>query len=93
MLRTGGRYVLGGMVNPDSDVTVDANLILRQWITLRGVHNYHPRHLLQALDFVLSNRGRFPFGELVDATFSLSELGAAFRQASERSVLRAAIVP
>jgi len=93
MLRTGGRYVVGGLVNPCADVTIDANLILRQWITLCGVHNYHPRHLVQALDFVMANRHRFPFAEIVDATFSLSQLDVAFRKASERSVLRAAIVP
>lgn len=37
MLRTGGRYVIGGLVNPNADVTLDANLLLRRWITLRGV--------------------------------------------------------
>jgi putative phosphonate catabolism associated alcohol dehydrogenase len=93
MLRTGGRYVLGGLVNPGAHVTLDANLILRQWITVRGVHNYHPRHLVQALDFVVEARGRFPFAELVDARFGLGELGVAFRKAGQRSVLRAAIVP
>jgi alcohol dehydrogenase len=93
MLRIGGRYVLGGLVNPGADVTIDANVLLRQWITLRGVHNYHPRHLVQALDFVMVNRTRFPFRDLVDSRFPLEELDAAFRQASARSVLRAAIVP
>jgi alcohol dehydrogenase len=93
LLRTGGRYVLGGLVNPDARVTIDANVILRQWITLRGVHNYHPRHLVQALDFVMANRARVPFRDLVDSRFPLEELGVAFRRAAERSVLRAAIVP
>jgi putative phosphonate catabolism associated alcohol dehydrogenase len=93
MLRVGGRYVIGGLVNPDANVTLDANLILRQWITLRGVHNYHPRHLIQALDFVVAQRRRFPFKDIVDSRFSLPELGTAFTKAAERSVLRAAIVP
>src|SRR5262249_10920733 len=93
MLRSGGRYTIAGLVNPNADVTIDANLVLRRCVTLRGVHNYHPRHLVQALHFVVANRGRFPFADLVDATFPLSQLGAAFRRASERSVLRAAIVP
>ena len=26
MLRVGGRYVLGGLVNPNADVTIDATL-------------------------------------------------------------------
>ena len=93
MLRTGGRYVIGGLANPGSDFTIDGNEILRKWITLKGVHNYHPRHLVQALDFVMTNRDRFPFADIVDSKFSLEELDEAFAKAAERSVLRAAIVP
>src|SRR5262249_10184142 len=93
MLRTGGRYVLGGLVNPDANVTIDANMLVKRWVTMRGIHNYHPRHLIQALDFVMTNRGRFPFKEIVDSKFALKHLDAAFKKASERTVLRAAIVP
>jgi threonine dehydrogenase-like Zn-dependent dehydrogenase len=93
----GARFFIGldsgAVVNPDAHVTLDANLLVKKWITLRGIHNYHPRHLVQALDFVLSNRRRFPFHEIVDSRFSLQELDLAFKRASERTVLRAAIVP
>ncbi len=93
MLSVGGRYVIAGLVNPDDNITIDGNEILRKLITLKGVHNYHPRHLIQALDFVLANLERFPFKDLVDSRFSLEELDEAFSIAAERSVLRAAIVP
>ena len=93
MVRTGGRYVLGGLVNPDAFVRLDANKILRKLITLSGVHNYHPRHLIQALDFVHVNRKRFPFHALVDGKYSLEQVGQAMQDAAERKVLRAAIVP
>lgn len=93
MLRIGGRYVLGGLVNPDSHFTIDGNELVRKWLTLRGIHNYHPRHLIQALDFVIANRTRFPFAEIVDSKFSLEQLNEAFTKAADRSVLRAAIVP
>ncbi len=93
MLRVGGRYVLGGLVNPNANVTIDANVLLRRWITMRGIHNYHPRHLIQALDFVMANRKRFPFKDIVDSKFALKDLDIAFKRASERTVLRAAIVP
>ena len=43
-------------------------------MTLRGIHNYHPRHLVQALDFVMANRGRFPFADIVDSRFALKDL-------------------
>lgn len=93
MVRTGGRYVLGGLVNPDAFVKIDANKILRKLITLSGVHNYHPRHLIQALDFVHTNRKRFPFHELVDGKYKLEQVGQAMKDAADRKVLRAAIVP
>ena len=92
MLRTGGRYVLGGLVDPDANVTLDANLLVKRWITLRGIHNYHPRHLIQALDFVIANRSRFPF-KTRRFEIRLKEIDVAFKKASERAVLRAAIVP
>jgi threonine dehydrogenase-like Zn-dependent dehydrogenase len=93
MLRTGGHYVLGGVVNPDSFVSIDVNQILRKLITLRGVHNYHPRHLIEALDFVTVNRHRFPFKDLVDGVYPLDKVGEAMKDAEDRKVLRAAIVP
>ena len=92
MLRTGGRYVLGGLVNPGALVSIDANVLVKRLVTMRGVHNYHPRHLIQALEFVMANRGRFPFKAIVEAKFPLCEVGVAFKKASERSVIRAAIV-
>jgi hypothetical protein len=80
-------------VNPNDQFTVDGNEILRKLIVLKGVHNYHPRHLIQALDFVMANRTRFPFKDLVDSKFNLEQLDLAFARAAERSVLRAAVVP
>jgi len=93
MLRPGGTYVIAGVVNPRSDVTIDANLLLKKMLTLRGVHNYHPRNLLEALDFVVGNRERYPFGDLVDAKYPLAQVGDAMSAAANRRVLRAAIVP
>lgn len=93
MLRIGGRYTLAGLVNPGSTFQLDGNDLIRKWITVRGIHNYHPRHLIQALDFVVAQRARFPFVELVDAVFPLERIDEAFAQAGARTVLRAAITP
>ncbi|MGO1117657.1 zinc-binding dehydrogenase [Rhodovibrionaceae bacterium A322] len=93
MLSVAGRYIIAGLVNPNDEIRIDGNQILRKWITLKGVHNYHPKHLIQALDFVMANRDRFPFKELVDSRFSLEELDDAFAKAADRRVMRAAIVP
>lgn len=93
LLRTGGRYSLAGVVNPGAMVMIDANQILRRCLTLSGAHNYHPRHLLQILDFVVANCDRFPFRKRVDARYPLERIQDAFEDAAQRRVLRAAIVP
>ena len=88
ILGVGGRYVIGGLVTPNNTFTLDGNELLRKLITVKGVHNYHPRHLIQALDFVVANRKRFPFKDLVDAKFPLEGLNEAFTKAANRTVLR-----
>jgi putative phosphonate catabolism associated alcohol dehydrogenase len=92
-LRPGGRLIVAGTVNPGSTVTLDANAILRRCATLVGVHNYHPRHLVQALAFVVGHRDRYPFDALVDGRYPLSAVGDAMADAAAHRVLRAAIVP
>lgn len=93
MLRIGGRYVLAGFVGPGANINIDAHDLVKKWISIRGIHNYHPRHLIQALDFVMSNRDRFPFKDIVDSKFRLDQLDEAFAKAASHQVLRAAIVP
>ncbi|MAV36956.1 MAG: hypothetical protein CMJ59_16030 [Planctomycetaceae bacterium] len=93
MLRKGGRYTTAGLVSPGADITFDANLLVQRMITLRGIHNYHPRHLIQAHDFVLRERTNLPFGELIEACFPLAQINHAFRQAADRSVMRACVTP
>ncbi|MCX8146505.1 MAG: zinc-binding dehydrogenase [Azovibrio sp.] len=92
-LRIGGRYVLAGVVNPQARVTLDANLIVKKLLGLHGVHNYHPRHLIEALEFVAANRARYPFHDLVDGKYPLENVNQAMADAAARRVLRAAIVP
>lgn len=93
LLRNGGTCVLAGVVNPGSNVNVDANLLLRKCLTVRGVHNYHPRHLVEAMQFAASNRERFPLHGLVDGKYPLEHIGEAFADAAAHRVLRAAILP
>jgi len=93
MVRKGGRYVVAGLVFPGAQVAFDANLVVQRCVTVVGVHNYHPRHLVQALDFVARHRRALPLHDVVDSRFSLEELDLAFSRAAERQVLRAAIVP
>lgn len=51
-LGVGGTAVLVGSVAPAGTVTLDPEWVVRGWRTIRGVHNYQPRHLERAVAFV-----------------------------------------
>lgn len=92
-LQIGGRYILAGLVYPDANFTVDGAKIVRKMLTLHGIHNYQPRHLVQAVDFVSRYRLEFPFEELVSEYYSLDEINTAFVVAQSGEAIRVAIKP
>ena len=53
-VRVGGVYVWVGMVTPQSELPITGEQVVRKCLTIRGVHNYAPRHLRQAVDFICS---------------------------------------
>jgi putative phosphonate catabolism associated alcohol dehydrogenase len=93
LLRTGGRYVWVGAVFPGRPLSIAAETIVRNLLSIQGVHNYAPKDLRRALDFLRQNHARFPFEELVAETFALEDADAAFDHASRTSALRVAVRP
>ena len=93
LLRIGGRLVTVGLVFPHATITLDGMQIVTRMLRIKGIHNYHGRHLIEAMRFVTEARGRYPFRELVTARFPLSEINTAFTAAQDRSNIRVAVVP
>ena len=91
-LRIGGRYLIAGMVNPGSDLGIDGNQLIRKCLTVKGIHNYKPDHLGQALSFLDKYFRKYPFAELVGRRFSLDEINEAIRVAASGKHLRVGIV-
>jgi threonine dehydrogenase-like Zn-dependent dehydrogenase len=90
-LDVGGHLVLAGSVFPGPAVPLDPERVVRNLLTVTGVHNYRPEHLGQAVAFLSEHHERYPFAELVAAPFGLSELERAF--AATGPALRQAIDP
>jgi putative phosphonate catabolism associated alcohol dehydrogenase len=90
----GGVLVLVGSVSSGPELPIDPERLVRRLLTVRGVHNYAPRHLEQAARFLATTWSRYPFAEQVGLTFPLSSvdeaLGAA---ASPASPPRVALIP
>jgi alcohol dehydrogenase len=93
LLLIGGRYVLVGCVSPVPPVAIDPEMIVRRLITLRGVHNYAPDDLAQAVAFLSRHHEDFPFHELVRGSFDLESVQCAFEYAVRTRSPRVAVVP
>ena len=91
-LDIGGRLVLAGSVMPAPALHVDAETVVRRWLTITGVHNYEPHHLAEAVDFLDRTRDRHPWAALVTAPLPLSRIAEAL-QPAPAPALRTAIAP
>lgn len=93
VLRIGARYLIAGLVTPGSTVDVDGNMITRKCLTIRGIHNYRPEHLGQALRFLERHHRKYPYADLVGVTYPLAEIDEAVRVADAGAHIRVGIRP
>lgn len=93
LARTGGTVALAGTVAPVGAVPLDPEQVVRRMLTIRGVHNYHPRDLATALKFLAGPGRGFPWHELVIAEYPLDEAERAFTHAHGNPGVRVAVVP
>jgi alcohol dehydrogenase len=91
--RVGGTVLLAGTVAPTPAVPLDPEAVVRRMLTIRGVHNYHPRDLESALSFLAGPGRAFPFDRLVVARYPLAEAERAFATAHTSPGYRIAVVP
>ncbi|GAA3526430.1 alcohol dehydrogenase catalytic domain-containing protein [Amycolatopsis ultiminotia] len=74
LLDIGGIAVLAGAVAPDGTLEISPEFIVRSHLSVRGQHNYEPRHLGAALRFLEETAHTYPWAELVAAPRPLSEI-------------------
>lgn len=58
-----------------------------------GIHNYAPRHLDQAVDFLEKTIDKYPYEEVMGPTYDLSDLSAAMALAVEKVYSRVLVKP
>lgn len=92
-LRVGGTYVFVGMVHPDSQLPLTGEQIIRKCLTIRGVHNYTPRHLDEAVAFLVGLGNDERLTDLVSPPRPLSDLAEAFEEARSQQWLRVCVTP
>jgi putative phosphonate catabolism associated alcohol dehydrogenase len=88
----GAVLVLVGSVAPTSSVSLDPEQVVRRLFTIRGVHNYAPEHLLQAVRF-LERPESAPLATLVGDIHPLDGIESAMRHARAHSAVRVGLRP
>ena len=86
-----GRYLIIGLVSAGSTFSVDGNTITRNHLTIKGIHNYAPRHLAQGLQFLERTVSRFPYEELVTDIIPLADAHIAFDLTAQKRGIRVAV--
>ncbi|MBD8101836.1 MULTISPECIES: zinc-binding dehydrogenase [Plantibacter] len=92
-LSIGGTAVLVGSVSPGAPLGIDAERIVRRLLTVRGAHNYRPRDLARAVDFLTGAWRRYPFAELVGPEFPLQDVDEALVAAASGAFPRVGVRP
>jgi threonine 3-dehydrogenase len=69
-----GVAVLAGSVAPDTAVALDPESVVRRQLSIFGVHNYEPRHLSAALEFLHDTNRRYPWPDLVAEPSPLDDI-------------------
>jgi alcohol dehydrogenase len=87
-LRTGGTLVLVGSVFPAPPVPLACEQLVRRQLTIRGIHNYAPRHLLSAVEFLKLHHVDYPFAELVQQWVPLQSISTAIELAKSPTAIR-----
>jgi len=89
----GGSVHLVGSVFPSGSVPLDPEQVVRRQLSIRGTHNYAPKHLQQAVTFLERCHQRYPFASLVEGWLPLAEVEAAFDQALASGAVRIGVRP
>ncbi|CAK8675845.1 unnamed protein product [Clavelina lepadiformis] len=93
-IRYEGVYVWVGMIHPDSQLSITGEEVIRKCVTIKGVHNYHPRHLEEAVEFLKETFNQYPYEDLLSQrSYNLKEFEDAICVANSKTFHRVCISP
>jgi len=90
-LEIGGVAIWVGAVFPQKDLKINAEFIVRNLITIKGLHNYNDFDLVSAVEFIERNIDAFDFSKLITAGFNLQTVNEAFDFAVNQNPYRVGV--
>ncbi len=91
ILNIGGVAIWVGATFPQRDVSINGEYMIRNLLTIKGLHNYNEQDLVLAAQFIEQNHKYYDFNALVYDHFSFKKLNEAFDYAIEENPFRVGI--
>jgi putative phosphonate catabolism associated alcohol dehydrogenase len=91
LLHIGGIVIWIGAVYAQPKVLINAEYIIRNIITIKGLHNYNHEDLVTATAFMEDNYTVFPFEILIKKGFLLEDVNSAFEYAINHNPFRVSV--
>ncbi|MEY3675780.1 MAG: hypothetical protein RL099_378 [Bacteroidota bacterium] len=90
-LSVGGTAVFIGSTYPQQNITLNAETIVRNIWTIKGLHNYNEADLVEAVNFIEAHHTTYPIASLIKGGFTLDTCALAFDFAIEEHPYRVGI--
>ncbi|MBK8657026.1 MAG: zinc-binding dehydrogenase [Haliscomenobacter sp.] len=91
LLGIGGIAVWVGATYPQPDLRLSGEKIIRNLLTIKGLHNYNQHDLLAAVEFMERHHQDFPFESMVHDAFTLEQANEAFEYGLNENPFRVGI--
>ena len=87
-LEIGGTLILVGSVYSQPNISISSEYLVRNLISLKGLHNYTPNDLINATKFIIKYNSKYKFENLVEKQYSFNDINEAFIEASNNNFYR-----
>lgn len=92
LLRDGGRYLEMGNITPGHTTEFDPAMLTRKNIQVVSTMRYDPWYLGKGLEFLEETVDTYPYEQLIDSEFHLSDVQTALEKSDAREVTRASLI-
>ncbi|MDC6367640.1 MULTISPECIES: zinc-binding dehydrogenase [Flavobacteriaceae] len=91
LLGIGGTAIWIGGTFPQRDLQLNSEYLIRNILTVKGLHNYNETDFKNAVDFIGTYHDHFPFSQLVEDYCTLNEVNEAFEHGLNSNAFRVGI--
>jgi threonine dehydrogenase-like Zn-dependent dehydrogenase len=90
MIQKGGKYLILGQTSAQTTPIMPSR-INEKGLTIVGSVSAHIVHFYRALQFIKTNRSKYPFSEIISGTYELEDINLALENMASAKEIKPAI--